>query len=241
MSTESETPEKQVYNVYLDESRIDNPESNYMVIGGTFVSRDKVRQIQKHIKAIRQKHEFFGEIKWTRVDARKKDFLEELIKHVLQLPENDFSFNCIVVQKDAVNYEKYHDGDKELAFFKFIYELLKQRLKNNSTYYIFLDFKPTKIKERVKNLGEFLTKHIYFNNNNTDIKHFQAYDSSENIFIQLADLFSGAVAYHYNGDPEGTEKDKMASFIANNLGRERLFFATPRSEKKFNIFKIILS
>lgn len=236
----SPKPEKNICNVYLDESRIDNPDSNYMVIGGVFVKRDKVRQIQKRIVEIRKKHEFYGEIKWTKVDQQKTAFLQELTRYLVELPEGDLSYNCIVVAKDTVNYDKYHSGDKELAFFKFIYELLKQRIRNYTEYYIFLDFKPTKVKERVKNLEEFLLKHIYFNNVDSSIKHFQAYDSAENVFIQIADFFSGAIAYHYNDGQEGTEKDKMAIFIANSLGRDRLFYATPRSERKFNIFKITL-
>lgn len=233
--------ENHTYNIYLDESRIDNPDSNYMVIGGVFLNRSKVRGIQKRINEIKLKHNFFGEIKWTKVDAQKMGFLQEFTSYVLELPEDELSFNCIVVQKDAIDYDRYHKGDKELAFFKFIYELLKQRLRNNANYYIFLDFKPTKVKERVQNLGDYLSKHIYFNNVSTKIEHIQAYDSKENIFLQLADFFSGAVAYHYNQTPDASSKDLMASFIAKQFGKERLFFATHRNEKKFNIFKIILS
>lgn len=227
------------YNIYLDESRIDNTNDNHMVIGGVFVARDKVRQIQKKIKEIKKEHNFNGEIKWVYVDERKMEFLKSLSVYLLQLPSKDFSFHCIVVKKDEVDYEKYHNGDKELAFFKFIYELLKQRIKNNTLYYIFLDYKPTKIKERIDNLYDFLKKHIYFNNNGTEIKHLQAYDSKENVFIQLADLFSGAVGYHYNDNyPEGTKKDEFAKFIANKVGNNRLYFSSPRGEDKFNIFKI---
>lgn len=225
-------------NIYLDESRIDNPDSDFMVIGGLFVARDKVRGIQKRIKEIKEKNQFLGEIKWVNADRQKIAFYHELTRYLTELPSMDLAFHCIVVKKQEVNYERYHKGDKELAFFKFIYELLKQRIKNNARYYIFLDFKPTKIKERVENLAEFLRKHIYFSNHNTDIKHCQAYSSKENILIQIADLFSGAVGYHYNASPEGTAKDEVARIIANSAGHERLFFSSPRSEEKFNIFKI---
>lgn len=228
------------YNIYLDESRIDNQDDKTMVVGGVFVARHKVRHIQKKIKEIQKAHEFHGEIKWVDVDDRKTVFLKELASYLLELPSRDFAFHCIVVQKEQVDYTKYHDGDRELAFFKFIYELLKQRLKNNIIYYIFLDYKPTKVKERLNNLTEFLKKHLYFNNTNTKIKHLQAYDSKENVFIQLADLFSGAVGYHYNDYPEGTKKDEMARFIASKVGNNRLYFSSPRGEDKFNIFKIIL-
>lgn len=228
-------------NIYLDESRIDNPESNFMVVGGAFVAREKVRNIQKKIAEIKEKHGFRGEIKWVKTDDRKLPFLRELTTYLLELPSQDFSFHCIVVKKDEVNYDKYHGGDRELAFFKFIYELLRQRLRNNKTYYIFLDYKPTKVKERVHNLHGFLERHLFFYNNKTDIKHLQSYSSEENVLIQVADLFSGAVAYHFNNDPADTSKDTLAVAIANKIGHDRLFFSSPKGEDKFNIFKIILS
>ncbi len=225
-------------NIYLDESRIDNPESDHMVIGGLFVARNKVRGIQRYVEEIKARHQFKGEIKWVKADKRKKLFFEELTRYLTELPSSDLAFHCIVVKKEDVDYEKYHHGDKELAFFKFIYELLKQRIRHNTKYYIFLDFKPTKTKERVKNLTEYLKKHIYFNNTNTTIKHCQAYSSKENLLIQLADLFSGAVGYHYNTSIEGTAKDDIAKMIAKNVGHGRLSFSSPKTEEKFNIFKI---
>jgi len=57
------------YNIYCDESRIDNPEDNFMVIGGVFVAREKVREIAEKIKEIKEKHQFKGEMKWVKVNS----------------------------------------------------------------------------------------------------------------------------------------------------------------------------
>ncbi len=227
------------YNIYIDESRIDNPEDNYMVVGGIFVRRDKVRSIQKNIKKIKNKHNFSEEIKWVSVNERKIKFLEELVEYLILLNPKVLSFNCIVINKEDVDYERYHENDRELAFFKYIYILLKQRIRNLTKYYIFLDFKPTS-KERVNSLDTFLKKHIYFYKSETEVKHLQAYDSAENILIQIADLFTGAVGYHYNDYPENTSKDRLAKKIAKLLGQSKLSFRSPRNEEKFNIFKINL-
>jgi len=228
------------YNIYCDESRIDNPEDNFMVIGGVFVAREKVREIAEKIKEIKEKHQFKGEMKWVKVDKKKKLFLESLIDYIVKLDSSMFSFHCIVVEKDKVKYDTYHQGDKELAFFKFMYELLEKRLKSEHNYYIFLDYKPTKIKERVFNLKTYLEKYVYFNKENCVIKHFQAYSSRENLFIQLADLLCGAVGYQKNKYPESTVKSEIANFIAKKIGKDSLDFHSSPSEGKFNIFHIIL-
>ena len=138
-----------IYNIYLDESRIDNPEDNYMVVGGVFVDREKVREIAEKIKGIKIKHQFRSEIKWVKVDEKKKLFIRDLIDYIIGLDPSVLSFHCIVVDKSKVKYDAYHQGDKELAFFKFIYELLEKRLKDGHVYYVFLDYKPTRIKERM--------------------------------------------------------------------------------------------
>jgi hypothetical protein len=231
---------RNTYNIYCDESRIDNPKDNIMVIGGIFVAREKVREIRNRLKEIKIKHNFYGEIKWVRVDDKKMAFFKDLIDYVLELDSAVFSFHCIVVEKDKVKYDLYHQGDKELAFFKFTYELLEKRLKSNYIYYIVLDFKPTKTKERASNLKTYLEKYNYFNKQNCTIKHLQAYTSQENIFIQLADLFCGAVGYQKNKYPEETAKNEICNLIANKIRKSNLDFCSPLCEDKFNIFCIKL-
>jgi hypothetical protein len=228
------------YNIYLDESRIDNPEDNFMVVGGVFIDREKVKEITGRIKDIKEKHQFKGEIKWVKVDEKKKSFMQDLINYVIDLDSSLFSFHCIVVEKSKVKYDTYHQSDKELAFFKFIYELLEKRLKSGHNYYIFLDYKPTKIRERVFNLKTYLEKYAYFNKEDCCIKHFQAYPSQENIFIQLADLLCGAVGYEKNKYPKGTIKSEIVNFIAEKIGKDSLDFNSLPSESKFNIFHIKL-
>ncbi|MCK5060933.1 DUF3800 domain-containing protein [Candidatus Parcubacteria bacterium] len=240
METEQNIQEKTKYNIYLDESSIDNPGNKYMIIGGVFVARNRAREVIGQIKEIKKRHNFLGEIKWVKTDNKKEKFLKEVVDYVItQVPET-ISYHGIVVNKEDVDYEKYHDGDKELAFFKFMYELLEKRLKNNKEYYVFLDFKPTS-KERVRKLNDFLNSFIYFNKDNCSIKHLQAYDSKENILIQVADLFCGAVGYHHNNFPVNTAKDRICNHIAGKLGKSNLRFCSPPYEKKFNIFCISLS
>lgn len=234
--------QKNEINIYLDESSIDNPKNPYMVIGGLFVDRNKIEEIKKEISDIKKRHNYLGEIKWVKTDNKKIDFLKELTDYLIQLKSDDLQFHCIVVKKDCVNYTKYHKDDKELAFYKFMYMLVSHRIKNNFGYYIFPDFKPNKLKERIKNLNDYLNKFIYFNRSDSLIKHIQSYDSRENIFIQIADFFSGAVGYHWNDFEKKPDsaKEIISSHIASRIGKRGLDINSFPSEQKFNIWNINL-
>ena len=228
---------REVTNIYIDESRIDNPNNDCMVIGALFVERGHVPELKKDLKDIKQAFNIRSEIKWNRTDNLKLEGYKRLVDRLFEEGQDSINFHCMVVDKRTINYE-YFQEDKELAFFRFIYHLLRKRIKGGNDYYIFLDFKPTKLKERVARLKTQLNQFIYFDlNNSANIKKMQSYDSRDNLLIQLADLLAGAVGYHYNDYPEGTAKDELAKYIAQKIGRgESLKFESHWSDVKFNIF-----
>lgn len=232
---------KKVVNAYFDESRIDNPDSNFMVFGGLFIDRKYVKEIRQGIKAILRKQDFHAEIKWVKADKRREPVYKAVIDYVLALPAYKAAYTCIVVDKTRVDFEQYHGGDAELAFYKFAYQLLKQRIADNYKYYLIFDFKPNKTRDRLKVLGEFLEGTIYVDHANTStIQHMQGYDSKENVLIQIADLFTGAVGYAYNTPANQQPKYELTKYIADKLGKDTLAFKSNKSEKKFNIFAIDL-
>ena len=205
-----------------------------MVIGALFIERPLVPEIRKKIKEIRNKHSVNGELKWVKTSTQVLPFYEELFGYLFSIDGEKVTFRCIVVNKSQVNYEKYHQQDKELAFYKFYYQLLKRRLKDDK-YYIFLDFRPSKNKNSVRRLGEFLGMF------SRGIEHIQAYQSNENTLIQVADVLSGAVSFSHN-TPAGSEsKQKLVKIIAKSIGKKDLNFKSPFWEDKFNIFCIDLS
>ena len=74
------------------------------------------------------------------------------------------------------------------------------------------------------------------------IQHIQSYPSHESILIQLADLFSGAVAFAFNEDLSLIRpKQELEKYIATKIGKEDLIFRSSPQEKKFNIFAIDLN
>ena len=59
----------------------------------------------------------------------------------------------IVVEKDKLDYQSFHNGDSELGFYKFYYEMLIKWLVKDNQYLILLDFKQNKGSDRY---GELL-------------------------------------------------------------------------------------
>jgi len=222
-------------NIYCDESSIDNPEHKWMVIGALFINREIVPTIKSKIKEIREKNNVNGELKWVKASSRTDAFYKELFEYLFSFDPQEVTFRCIVVDKSKVKYEKYHKNDKEIAFYKFYYQLLKRRLQDDIHQYLFLDFRPSKNKNSVRRLGEFLgifTK---------GIKHIQAYPSDENVFIQVSDILTGAVAYSRNSKQENKHKNAIVSYIAKSIGKDNLSFCSLFWEEQFNIFCINLS
>lgn len=221
------------FNIYCDESSIDNPSSQMMVIGALFIERGMVPEIRKKIKEIRGRHGVNGELKWVKTSSKVLPFYEELFTYLFAVDGSKITFRCIVVDKSQVNYEKYHKQDKELAFYKFYYQLLKRRLKDDR-YYISLDFRPSKNKNSVRRLGEFLGLF------SKGIAHIQAYQSHENVLIQVADILTGAVSFARNTPNGGVAKKELVNIIAKAIGKKDLTFKSPFWEDKFNIFCIDL-
>ena len=222
------------FNIYCDESSIDNPKSTMMVIGALFIERTLVPEIREKIKEIRKKHGVNGELKWVKTSTKVLPFYKELFQYLFSFDSSKVTFRCIVVNKSQVDYEKYHQQDKDLAFYKFYYQLLKRRLKDDM-YYIFLDFRPSKNKNSVRRLGEFLGMFT------RGIKHIQAYPSHENILIQIADVLSGAVSFSRNTPNGGEAKKKLVKTIASAIEKKDLNFKSSFWENKFNIFCIDLA
>jgi hypothetical protein len=225
---------KNVFNVYCDESRVENPDSAWMVIGALIIPRRLKDKIIGDIKVIRKKHPFPFEIKWTKTSSRFIEFYREIINYFISRQE--MKFRCILVNKRELDYTKYHDDDRELAFFKFYYLMLKPKLLDYNHYYIFIDKKPTRDKNRARALHAFLDSHILLHKENCSIEHFQPYPSYENDLLQLADYFTGLTAYAVNTSPNKSVKFRLAEYLRKKLGMTSFLTTSLLTEEKFNIF-----
>lgn len=227
-------PEQSTYNIYCDESRVENKDYDLMAIGALIIPRHKKDEITAFLKSLFTQHKFTHELKWVKVRDNYERFYEALIGYFLENP--DIQFRSIVVDRTKLDYKKFHDSDEELAFFKFYYLLLKAKLLNETNYYIFLDKKPTRDKNRARALHSVLNSYVLVNKYKCNIVHLQAYDSKENILIQFSDFLTGLISHDCNRGIEDNIKGRLITYLAKHSGKEGLCQTTPLAEGKFNVF-----
>lgn len=230
----------QKYNIYLDESSIDNPKNDFMIIWGIFIKRELRDELKNKIKEIRKKYNYYAELKWSKFNKKLLPFWKKIVDLFFNYQNTDLQFHSIVVDKTRVAYDIYHSEDKELAFYKFIYQLLQYKFKNDSLYYLFLDNKDNSDKNRLKNLEKYLEIILNKKYINSNIQHIQAYCSKEVQLIQLTDFFTWAVWYDKNNFWKSEAKKEIISYISEKLWKENLDFRSNKNEQKFNIFQINL-
>lgn len=230
------------YCIYCDESSINNDNNDFMIVGAVFVDKRIKNQVKNKINGIKKRHGHYKELKWSRITKRYLPVYKEIVDYFYSIDSEDLRFCCIEVDKRKIKYNDYHNGDKELAFYKFYYELLKNKFESNTFYNIFLDFKPNKNKYRIKFLNSYWKKRISYYKNSA-IKNVSSLESSKNSIMQVTDLFTGAVghAINFQGKETGNlAKKELIEYIAQKNEKADLLYKSPLSETKFNIFRINL-
>lgn len=222
------------FNVYCDESRVENKDSKNMVIGALFLPRRAKKKIVRDIKSIFNKHNFNYELKWSKVHKKFIPFYKEIIDYFVS--NDNLNYRCIIVDKSKINLKKYHEDDLELAFFKFYYLMLRPKLLSQNRYYIFLDKKPTRDRNHARALRAFLDSYILRKKQDCGIDHFQAYNSRYNLLIQLCDFLTGLTGFVINEKKQNSAKGEITDYFKSKIKKENFFISAFLNEEKFNNF-----
>ena len=222
--------------IYCDESCHDlTGHQAWMSIGGLWVPRDRKPELTQAFRQLCERRNLRGEIKWTKASRKRLDDYKALADFFFD--EEGLRFRAIVVEQAKVQMEKFHGKDRELAFYKFYYEMLEKWLEERAEYLILLDYKQNSGADRYTSLRTCLERHL---RGIAWIADLTVIDSSESPLAQLCDLLTGAVAAAYNATASGSPKEALTQHIAEKAGFGTLQTSTPLSVRKFNIFKINL-
>jgi len=71
------------FNIYCDESRVENKDSEIMVIGALIIPRNEKRNIFKKLNQIFIRRHFNQELKWNKVGKKYIDFYKEVINYFI--------------------------------------------------------------------------------------------------------------------------------------------------------------
>lgn len=218
------------FNLYCDEScHLENDHKQFMLLGYINVPYNQLQIHKEAIENIKIKHNFYSEIKWSKVSHSKFAFYQELTDYFFS---TDLMFRAIIIDKNKVNNNGF-DQDFDTFYYKMYYQLIYHMLDMSSTYNIFLDIKDTLSKWKVKKLREVL-QYSY-----SSIRTLQNIRSHESVFMQLADFFTGALNYNLNEEPVVTAKVDIIERIKSH-SNHTLDCNTTKSASKFNLFFIEL-
>lgn len=222
------------FEVYCDESRQEyfgasrqpGPDQ-YVLIGSLWIEAARRGELKAKIKTLREAHDLHGEFKWNRVSPSRQQFYTSLVDLFFA---EAMRFRCILLPASQLDAVCFHEGDNDLMFYKFYYLLLHQWILDFNRYRIFVDAKTNRVKQRLTHLKAFITR----SNITSEIAGIQALKSHEVDLIQLVDVLTGAVGYHFNGGGTSAAKKSVVRAIERKLGHA--IQPTPKTEEKFNIF-----
>ena len=226
-------PTEQTYKLFCDESCHLEKHPEIMVLGAICCSEQEVIAINKKIKEIRYRHSYKTELKWTKLHAKQINFYKEVINLFFQ--SDGLKFKATVVSnKNLLNHQEFNQGSHNNFYYKMFFYTLRDFLKPNNRYKIYLDYMDTQGKEKTKKLMQVFENSHY---QQIDCKAYiiRSYESQ---IIQLCDLFIGALSYANRKDIEHNSliKNEIINYLSLKLCRS-LASGTAPWEEKFNIFQ----
>lgn len=177
------------YNIYCDEScHLENDHKNHMLLGCVSSAYNQVKRHTRRIKELKEKHHFYGEIKWSNVSSSQLQFYKELTDYFF---DTDLMFRAVIVNKSRINNAAFGQ-DFDDFYYKMYYYLLSHNKNSLYSYNVYLDIKDTLSAFKVNKLKDILnTKYGVFRN-------VQNIRSHESVLMQLADFIIGALSYNLN-------------------------------------------
>jgi Protein of unknown function (DUF3800) len=227
------------FEVYCDESLPDlftsqKPRAKYLMIGALWLPADLREEAKAKIARLRERHNVHGEMKWRKISPSRADFYAEVIDLFFAYGL-DMRFRCIAVDHKKTNLDHFHDGDSELGFYKFYYQLLHHWILDFNEYTIFCDLKSNRSPTRLAELRKVLSNA----NLSSDIANVQPLPSGQLVLMQVCDILLGAASSRLNFEtPSSPAKLKIVERVERSLGHR--IKSTWKSEEKFNVFKIDL-
>lgn len=225
------------FDVYCDESRPDvihskQPNGSRLVIGSLWLPTANRKELKDSLHALRDKHKIGGEFKWGKLSPSKEPFYQALID-LFFAQGSELRFRCISVDRERVDLLHFHQGDQELGFYKFYYQLLHHWIHDLNDYQIFCDHKMNRDRTRLHVLRNCLANA----NISSQISAVQAIPSEESVLLQFVDVLTSAAAARLNNAlREDSAKSRFVEELEQRLGHP--IRSTWKSEKKFNVFEI---
>ena len=222
------------FNIYCDEScHLEHDKQPIMVLGGMWCPKEEVKDISNQIRAIKNKHNARGEIKWVKVSKSRQEFFLELVDYFFRT--HALNFRCLVVDdKSKLNHDYFNQGSHESFYYKMYFYMIRNILNASNKYNIYLDVKDTRSAQKLAKLKEVLCSNFY-DFTREMIVNIQNIHSHESEILQLADLFIGAISYNNRNLKSNIVKENIVQRMIKHTGQDMRRSSPPWTEK-FNLF-----
>ncbi|WP_432460280.1 MULTISPECIES: DUF3800 domain-containing protein [unclassified Agarivorans] len=223
-----------VYKIFCDEScHLLHDGSDVMVLGAFHCSAEKAENLTRSIKSLRHKHNYKPELKWSKLNKHQWPLYKDLIDLILDDQEVNFK-STVVLNKNSLDHNQYNAGSHSDFYYKMFYYTLRDFLKVDNEYRIYLDYMDTLGAEKTLKMCEVLQNgtHWQLSAKATIVQSYEVQ------LIQLCDLLIGAIAYKNRNDIPKTSgiKKRFVSYLEEKLCSS-LDCGTPPWEDQFNIFR----
>lgn len=223
------THHQKIY-VYCDESS--QTKARYMVLGALFLSETAQGTIGQIFDRIRQERLAGMPMKWESISNWFMCEYQEvamLIANHGQLGR--FEYHAMIINTSMLDHDTYNEGDAELGYYKFFFQLLKHRMRHkDAVYYVTMDRRTNRKKHRLADLRSHLNNHLWTNYGYDPVRTIVSRKCSDVNFLQITDILTGAVAFHANDRDKARDaspaKTTIAKKLARALGMARLSDAT---------------
>ena len=229
------TRQSNLYRIFIDEScHLENDHFPVMGIGYIKVNDVDYEAIKTDLKQLKLSFKTPTELKWRKVSSSRMPFYKALVDYFFT---HDICFRCILVKyKDKLDHDQFNHGEHDNFYYKMIYYLLRPNAGTDQQYKVFLDIKDTWGRSKLRKIDEVFQA---FHKGQSPFLQFQHIRSHESEFIQLADLFLGAITYKGRREHEKEDanpaKLELIRYLEEASGYS-LDEGTVPWEEKFNIF-----
>lgn len=217
------------FNLYCDEScHIENDHKKFMFLGSVSSAYNQVKLHTQNINDLKKKHNFYAEIKWSKVSNSKLHFYIDLVNYFFA---TDLQFRTVGVEKSKINNDAFNQNYDDF-YYKMYYYLLNHNLSSLFGYNVYLDIKDTLSAYKVNKLKDILN--IKFG----VFRNVQNIRSHESLIMQMADFLMGAISYLHNDEyQQNKAKVQIINKIQQHCNED---LRKTNYSKKMNLFFIEL-
>jgi len=227
--------------VYIDESSHTN--HRYLVLGGIIAEINDSEMASNAIAKARLPELPSGILKWVKVSNNKLPAYKRAVDCFFDMQEEmTLDFHSVVVDTTKQRHQRYNQGSQEIGFNKELYQLA---MKFGRLYPCLLHVYPDRrtTNEKPEDLRLMLNRGIKKRHNDMrdwPFRRVQFREPEASQLLQLADVFSGAIAWTNNGHANrfgaSRAKTELAEYILGKATIRDASRDTPRSYQGFTIW-----